>query len=233
MPSVDYRARLQPKRFDINAQDNDVLGPNSNTNILFPLWSTAGVLFPYTPSVATGNSAEYDPSSFIHSNYGYNAYVRSYPKPISISAEFTAQTTEEALYLLAVIHFFRSVTKMYFGINPYNKAGTPPPTLLFNYLGDYQFNNVPVVIKNFEYRYEANIDYVPVSTSALNGNSLSPNQLDRQPQLPPSSSNGYTYVPTHLTVSLDMDTQYIPIKTRNEFNLDEFRQGKLMNKGFI
>ncbi len=226
MPQVDYRARLQPKSF-ARERDNDVLGPFDPSNILYPLWQTSGVLFPYTPSLATGNVAEYDPTGFIHSNYGYNAYVRSYPKPISISAEFTAQTNEEALYLLAVLWFFRAVTKSYFGINPYNKAGTPPPVLIFNYLGDYQFNNVPVLVKNFEFTYEANIDYVPVSTSgngAYGGKNVS---------LPASSNGGYTYVPTHLQVNLELDTQYIPIELRNEFDLDKFRQGKLMNKGYI
>lgn len=228
MPQIDYRARLQPKIFDRTATTNDVLGPNDPGNILFPLWQTSGVLFPYTPSLASGNTVEYDPTGFIHSNYGYNAYVRSYPKPISLQAEFTAQTNDEALYLLAVLWFFRSVTKSYFGINPYNKAGTPPPVLIFNYLGDYQYNNVPVIVKNFDFTYEANIDYVPVSTSVnsryAGGNGVS---------LPSTSSGGYTYVPTHLTASIDLDTQYIPIKIRNEFNLDDFRQGKLMNKGYI
>ena len=111
MAQQDMRARLQPK----SLYNEEVLGPRDSSNILFPLWSTRGVVFPYTPSVATGNVTEYDPTSFIHSNYGYNAYVRSYPKPISISAEFTAQSNDEALYLLAVIHFFRSITKMFYG----------------------------------------------------------------------------------------------------------------------
>lgn len=226
MPQQDYRARLQPKATDSSRMNNDVLGPNDPSNILNPLWSTRGVLFPYTPSIATGNVAEYDPTAFIHTNYGYNAYIRSYPKPISMTAEFTAQTTSEALYLLAVLHFFRSVTKMYFGVTPYNKAGTPPPTLVFNYLGEYQFNNVPVIIKNFDYTFEATVDYVPVNTSGY-GNRAS------NVTLPAGSSDGWTYVPTHLTVNLEMDTQYIPINLRNEFNLDEFRTGRLLNKGFI
>jgi len=224
MAQQDFRARLQPKPGGYK----DVLGIQASTNILFPLWSTNGVLFPYTPSVATGNVAEYDPSSFIHSNYGYNAYIRSYPKPISISAEFTAQTNDEALYLLAVIHFFRSVTKSYFGINPYAKAGTPPPVLVFNYLGDYQFNNVPVLVKNFEYTYAADVDYVAVDTheNDLTNSTLGVN-------LPIGNNGGYTWVPTHITVQLDLDTQYIPIKLRDEFNLDEFRSGKMINKGYI
>jgi hypothetical protein len=224
MPQQDFRARLQPKPGSAEA----VLGPRWNDNILYPLYSTNGVLFPYTPSVSTGNVAEYDPSAFIHTNYGYNSYIRSYPKPISISAEFTAQSNDEALYLLAVLHFFRAVTKSYFGVNPYNKAGTPPPTLIFNYLGQYQFNNVPVLVKSFDYTYEANIDYVPVYTGDEVGYSL-----DKGVVLPKTNSDGYSYVPTHLTVSLELDTQYIPIKLRNEFNLDEFRSGKLYNNGYI
>ena len=225
MPQQDFRARLQPKS---SAAALDILGPRDSSNILFPLYSTNGVLFPYTPTISTGNVAEYDPSSFIHSNYGYNAYIRSYPKPISITAEFTAQTNDEALYLLAVIQFFRSVTKSYFGINPYNKAGTPPPVLVFNYLGQYVFNNVPVLIKNFDYTFEANIDYVPVYTGGTEG------YYDTVGvSLAKTAASGYSYVPTHLTVTLELDTQYVPIDLRNNFNLDDFRAGKLYNKGYI
>lgn len=228
MPQQDFRARLQPKT---PSAELDILGPNESANILFPLHSTHGVLFPYTPSVSAGNVAEYDPSAFIHSNYSYNAYVRSYPKPINITAEFTAQTNDEAMYLLAVLHFFRSVTKSYFGINPYNKAGTPPPVLKFNYLGEHQFNNVPVIVKNFDYTYEANIDYVPVNTAGLNDRHIYVE--NKRVTLPATSSSGYTYVPSHLTVTLELDTQYTPIELRNEFNLDDFRTGKLYNKGYI
>lgn len=229
MAQQDLRARLQPKSLGVDSTgNNETLGPKDPSNILFPLWSTRGVLFPYTPSVATGNIAEYDPTSFIHSNYGYNAYVRSYPKPISITAEFTAQSNDEALYLLAVIHFFRAITKSYFGINPYNKAGTPPPVLIFNYLGDYQFNNVPVLVKSFEYTMPADVDYVPVSTT--NNRAYADNI---GVSLPAGKNGGYTWVPTHLQVQLDLDTQYVPVVLRNAFNLDEFRQGHLINSGFI
>lgn len=224
MPQQDMRARLQPKNIDAATT---ILGPKDKSNILFPLYSTNGVLFPYTPSITTGVVSEYDQTPFTHSIYGYNAYVRSYPKPISITAEFTAQTYDEALYLLAVIHFFRSVTKSYFGVNPYNRAGTPPPVLLFNYLGEFQFNNVPVIIKFFDYTYDANIDYVPVDTVQ---NQIYTNNIGVS--LPAASSGGYTWVPTHITVSLELDSQYTPIKIRDQFNLDEFRQGKLVDKGF-
>ena len=221
----DQRARLQPKTIN---RAGDILGERNDGNILYPLYSTNGVLFPYTPSISTGYTAEYDLTPFVHTNYNYNAYVRSYPKDISITADFTAQTNDEALYLLAVMHFFRSVTKSYFGVNPYNKAGTPPPVLLFSYLGEYQFNRVPVIVKSFDYTLPADIDYVPVNTS---DSSLYSTGFGVS--MPRSNGNGYTYVPTLLTVSVVLDTQYVPIQLRNEFNLDKFRNGKLMDKGFL
>jgi hypothetical protein len=233
---ADFRARLQPKTLrtgnttinGVQYATNDVLGPNEPSNILYPLWSTGGVLFPYTPSVSSGSVVEYEPSGFIHSNYGYNAYIRSYPKSISITSTFTAQTTDEALYLLAVFWFFRSTTKSYFGVNPYNKAGTPPPVLVFNYLGDYQYRNVPVVIKTFDYTLPGDVDYVPINTGAATGNNYNLNSNGVGTQL-----SGFTYVPVQLTTNIELDVQYIPIKLRNEFNLDLFRQGKLINGGYI
>lgn len=227
MEQTDRRARLQPKTG--RRESLSVLGPRNDTNILFPLYQTGGVLFPYTPSITTGSVAEYDNTPFVQTNYNYNAYIRSYPKPIGITAEFTAQSNDEALYLLAVIHFFRSITKSYFGIEPYAKAGTPPPTLIFNYLGEYQFNNVPVIVKYFDYTYEANVDYVPVDTTGTK----STYSENIRVSLPAANSKGYTWVPTHMTVNLELETQYIPIKIRDEFNLDEFRSGGLYNKGFI
>lgn len=225
MPTFDHRARLQPKSIT-NA--SDILGDKVDTNILYPLYSTDGVLFPYTPTVTTGFAAEYDPSAFIHTNYNYNAYVRSYPKTINITADFTAQTNDEALYMLAVIHFFKSVTKSYFGVNPYQKAGTPPPVLLFSYLGEHQFNRVPVVVKTFDFTLDSSVDYVPVNTTDLA--LYSPNF---GVNLPKSNNSGYSYVPTKITTTVELDTQYAPIKLRNEFNLDLFRSGKLMDKGYI
>lgn len=225
MAMQDQRARLRPKNI---FRAESILGPNSPDNLLYPLYSTGGVLFPYTPSVQTGSVAEYDNTPFVHTNYSYNNYIRSYPKTIGITAEFTAQTNDEALYLLAVLHFFRAVTKSYFGVSPYNKAGTPPPAMIFSYLGEYQFNNVPVVVKTFDYTLPNNIDYVAVDTTGKSQNSE-----NIKVSLTAANSGGYTWVPTHMSVSLELDTQYIPIKVRNDFNLDEFRQGKLINQGFI
>ena len=225
MTAYDHRARLQPKNIQ-NARD--ILGEEKDSNILYPLYSTQGVLFPYTPTIVTGYAAEYAASEFVHTNYNYNSYVRSYPKDITITAEFTAQTNDEALYLLAVMHFFRSVTKSYFGVTPYSKAGTPPPVLLFSYMGEHQFNRVPVVVKSFDYTLPSDVDYVSVNTT-----DVSLYTTGFGVKLPRSNSSGYTQVPVLLTVTVVLDTQYSPIQTRNEFNLDLFRSGHLMDRGFL
>jgi hypothetical protein len=228
MSQIDYRARLTNK--DGAAGADEIFGPNDSSNILQPLRQTNGVLFPYTPAVSTGSEAEYDQTSFVHSIYGYNAYIRSFPKTISITAEFTAQTIKEAYYMLSVLHFFRTVTKSYFGIQTYTKSGTPPPTLLFSYLGDYLFSNVPVIVKTFDYTLPADLDYVPVNTSSFApGNVLvAPQSATAQ-----TTKKGWTYVPTHLSVNLTMDPQYTPYTIRQNFNLDLFRSGKLMDQGWI
>jgi hypothetical protein len=221
----DYRARLQPKNPN---EATSILGPKDSKNLLYPLHSTNGVMFPYTPEISTGGVSEYDSVPYVHSNYVFNSYIRSFPKSISIKGEFTAQSNDEALYLLAVIHFLRTVTKNYFGIKPYEKAGTPPPVLQFNYLGDYQFNNVPVVVKSFDYSYPNNIDYVPVNTTGKDRFSD-----NIKVKLPATNATGYTWVPAKMDITMELETQYLPIKLRNEFNLDEFRKGTLLGKGFI
>ena len=223
---TDFRARLQPKT---RAAAVDIMGPVSETNILYPLHMTDGVIFPYKPVVTTGQQVEYDATSFIHSNYGYNNYIRSTPKEIGITAAFTAQTDSEALYLLSVLHFFKSVTKMYFGVQTYAKAGTPPPVLIFNYLGQYQFNNVPVIIKDVSYTLPNDVDYVPVDTTGFQGGSVPM----RSVRLAATNRDGFTWVPAKMEISVTLDTQYRPITTRDQFNLDSFRTGKMVNKGYI
>ena len=225
MSGQDFRARLGPKSM---ADCADILGVQEKSNILFPLFATNGILFPYTPEITHGYKVEYDPTAFVHSIYGYNAYIRSYPKEIGIKAEFSAQTNNEAIYLLAVIHFFRANMKSYFGNTVYKKAGTPPPVLVFNYMGDYQFNNVPVVIKTFDYSYPATVDYVPVYTRDANSYSS-----DFGVSLAPGKNEGYTLVPAHMSVDITLDTQYTPVNLRDNFDLDAFRSGQLITGGYI
>ena len=126
--------------------------------ILAPLAITDGVIFPYTPSIETSYQAKYDSYDLTHSNYRGYFYKSSMVENITIKGTFTAQDTREAQYLLAVIHFFKSVTKMFYGQD--QEAGTPPPLVYLNGFGKYQFNEHPCVVSNFGYSLPNDIDYI-------------------------------------------------------------------------
>jgi hypothetical protein len=151
--NADWRVRLS-------------LAPNSQylynekdaVGILAPLTKTDGVIFPYTPNITTAYSAQYEQYDLVHSNYRGLFYKNSRVGDIQIRGTFTAQDTNEADYLLAVIHFFRSATKMFYGQDA--QRGVPPPVCLLNGFGQYQFSDHPVVISSFNYSLPNDVDYI-------------------------------------------------------------------------
>lgn len=152
--STDWRVKLtlaNSAYYLYNAPDAGILAPLAKTN---------GVIFPYTPSINMNYSANYDPIDITHTNFKLFQYKNSNVGDISISADFTAQDTNEANYLLAVIHFFRSATKMFYGQDTNPPNGTPPPMLYLSGFGQYQFDQHPVVISSFSYRLPADVDYI-------------------------------------------------------------------------
>lgn len=151
----DWRVRLQ-----LDPLGPQILYLDPNNTILSPLNATRGVVFPYTPSVNVNYNANYTPTSVPHSNYNIYNYVNSSVDGIQITCDFTAQDTYEANYLLAVIHFFKSVTKMFYGKDQYPKPGTPPPLCFLTGLGQFQFSEHPLAITNFNYSLPTDVDYV-------------------------------------------------------------------------
>ena len=129
-------------------------------SILRPLVATSGVVFPYTPTISVSYAASYDPVDLTHTNYKIFQYRNSSVGDISISAEFTAQDTNEANYMLAVIHFFKSVTKMFYGKDSSPIRGTPPPLCYLSGYGQYQFDKHPLVVTNFTYSLPNDVDYI-------------------------------------------------------------------------
>lgn len=227
-----------------------------NPGILKPLQITDGVLFPYTPTITTAYRANYSSYDLTHSNYRGYFYQNSYVEPVQINATFTAQSTNEANYLLAVIQFFRSVTKMFYGQDA--ERGSPPPLTYLTGLGDYQFAELPCVVSQFNYTLPADVDYIRAgSPNQLGLNQV--NQRDRQsvttgslfgglnrlaaalltkgaipnPPSPPSlGTNRPTYVPTRMEITITL----LPIQSRNQvskqFSLKEFANGNLIKGGF-
>lgn len=222
--------------------------------ILTPLQETDGIVFPYTPTVAVNYAASYEAADIAHSNYKIYSYKSSSVDNITITCEFTAQDTYEANYLLAVIHFFRSVTKMFYGQDQNPKPGTPPPLCYLTGLGAYQFDNHPIAVTAFNYSLPNDVDYIRAGNpTAPSGVNLSPSNstdnsnssiLKRLQNLVrgggsapvnfgtgPASPYGTaepTYVPTKMQISISA----VPIITRNDisnnFSLRDYATGKLL-----
>jgi hypothetical protein len=225
--------------------------------ILEPLSVTDGVVFPYTPKINTSYSAMYSPTDLTHSNNTNYFYQGSKVGEVKITAVFTAQDTFEANYLLAVIHFFRSVTKMFYGQDQQYR-GAPPPLVFLQGLGEYQFNLHPCVVSQFDYVLPDDVDYIRARSVSINGTNLL-QRRDRQtvsngedatssgrlagaglsaggifiPPPPPTlGTDKPTYVPTKMEMSLTL----LPIQTRaqvsQEFSLAKFANGNLVKGGF-
>jgi len=164
----DWRVRLSL------APNSDYLYNASGAGILGPLTATNGVIFPYTPTITTTYTADYAKTDLIHSNYRGVFYKSSSVGDVQIRSTFTAQDTREAAYLLAVIHFFRSVTKMFYGQDA--ERGTPPPLVYLSGYGDYQFSNHACVVTSFNYSLPNEVDYIRTNAP----NNFGPNMSNRQ-----------------------------------------------------
>jgi hypothetical protein len=132
------------------------------------------VVFPYTPTITTAYRADYQNYDLTHSNYRGYFYKSSYMDDIQLGCTFTSQSTADAAYVLAVIHFFRSVTKMFYGQGA--NRGSPPPLVYLSGLGDYQFNNHPCVVSQFNYVLPADVDYISSGSPMNLGLNLQPLQ---------------------------------------------------------
>lgn len=220
--------------------------------ILAPLASTDGVIFPYTPNIQVGYSAAYDATSPTHSNYKIYQYTNSSVDSISITCDFTAQDTFEANYLLAVIHFFRTLTKMFYGQDQNPKPGTPPPLVFLYGLGAFQFNAHPLVVTNFNYNLPNDVDYIRAAvTTTLAGvnksvenprgtnTNTSGNRLGSGILpggiVPPTTFGtvpGGTVEPTYVPTRMQIQISALPIITRNQisnaFSLKDYATGKLL-----
>jgi hypothetical protein len=219
----------------------DYLYRATNPGILQPLALTDGVIFPYTPQVQVQYSANYDATEITHSNYKIFQYKSSGVDSVTITGDFTAQDTYEANYLLAVIHFFRSVTKMFYGNDQNPKNGTPPPLCYLYGLGEFQFNKHPLAITGFNYSLPNDVDYIRASAvpnapgeSSLSGiafGSLSSSRENRTASSgigvggaapPPNfetgrskvNNTGGTVEPTYVPTKMQIQISAVPIVSR-------------------
>ena len=198
----------------------------SSRSLLDPLGRTDWkMVFPYTPTIYVSHQASYNPLQPVHTNYPYYAYENSRVGQMTITGEFFVQNSLEAKYWVAAVHFLRSVTKMSYGENSPNR-GQPPPVLFLNGYGDYTFNQVPVIVTNFQFDLKREVDYISTG--------LGKTETAFEDGFVQSSLEKHAWAPAESLITVELVPQY----SRNQiskFNLRDFVNGDdvLDGKGFI
>ena len=154
--SQDRTVSLRPKA----AAANRVYG----NGLLKPLKASGGLIWPYTPTIQYSHPIDYQTIQTVHSNQDFHIYSKTPAVSLQVSGEFTVQNQLEGAYAMAAIHFLRTMAKMNFGQNDPD-AGTPPPVLLFNAYGPFVFKDLPVIVKDFNVEFPADVDYVQVAVA--------------------------------------------------------------------
>lgn len=253
--SADWRVRLRLAPGANYLYRDTEYGPG----ILDPLAKSDGIIFPYTPTINTVYKADYTPYNLTHSNYRGFFYQSSYVEDINITGTFTAQDSVEAAYLLAVIHFFRSATKMFYGQDPLR--GAPPPLVYLSAFGAYQYVDAPCVISQFNYNLPADVDYIRALAPNQDGTNLL-KRRDRQnlptnaftaalqrlknarpgglppggevkkPAPPTLGLQSPTYVPTKMDITIVLHPMQSRRQVSQQFSVQEYAPGRLTPRGF-
>lgn len=193
--------------------------------ILEPLTITNGLVFPYTPTISIGHQASYQMLEPVHNNYPFVSYENSKIDRITITGDFYCEDGVEASYWIAAVHYLRSVTKMSYGDKTEN-AGAPPPIVKLNGYGDFVFNDVPVVITNFQIELPKDVDYIPAK---FTGGVLVVTDVDAGI----TRKDGIGYAPVRSTITVTCQPAYSRTKVR-KFNLNDFVNGAYISgEGYI
>ena len=210
----DWRARLRPKA---GGADQFYSRLGQNDYLLKPIKDSGGLVWQYTPTLFLSGSAEYNQALAQGMNYPINTFINGRAPDLPVTADFTANDIYEARYLLAVMTFLRIASKAYYGDSAVasGRYGTPPPVLLFEYLGEHGFNKVPVVVTNYTMELPGDVDYVPVETGIGD------------------EGGEVTYVPTKSNITVNLTPTYTPHKLRRRFDLESITNGRAYKDGFI
>ena len=222
------------------------------------LSSSAGLIFPYTPKIGFHHSVSYDTTEITHSNLSFNSYKNTPPPTIDLIGKFTADTRENALHMLSAIWFCIACTKCEFGLqSAYNgRAGLPPPIL---YLSGYDnlIDNIPVVISSVNYDYPDDLHYVNLVLDMSMDNTKSDENVcsvyDSYVKLETESKDGKPvnsnpgtaiveqnlevvrlsfWLPTELTLTLQLKIQPNLLKTKKQWDLDDYKTGLILTNKY-
>lgn len=213
-PESDWRVRVS-----LQPETAKLFYGNQNNPILYPLSQTSGVVFPYTPQINIVHNARYGTNQLTHANYASYFYEGSEVQLINITADFTVQNIEEGQYFAAVIHFFRSMTKMFYGNS--QLAGTPPPMVYLDGYGESYMPHVPCVVTNFSHTMPQDVDYVEVPVG-VNLTNVSGQQINN------SNFASRTRLPTASSISVSLQPVYSRSNVSRNFTLEKFASGGLI-----
>lgn len=216
------------------------------------LGTTSGLIFPYTPSVSFSHTVEYDTTSITHTNLSYNYYKCTPPPSVSLKGKFTADNRQNALHMLSAIWFLTACSKCDYGELTSN-PGLPPPII---YLSGYNstIDNIPVVIKSFNYTYPEDKHYVNLVLDLSKDNTAPQSEFckvydytttidsyssfaDKAKGINPFSSRPISkngginlsfWLPTEISIDISLAIQPNLIKHKKQWSLERYKSGYLM-----
>lgn len=164
------------------------------------------MIFPLTPQVLLGHTANYNLLDPTHNNYPYHAYQNSQVDNITITGEFFTENETDAKYWIAAVHFLRSATKMFYGEGS-DPLGNPPIISRLNGYGSHVLNNIPTVITNFTTDISNDVDYIECTVDGK-----------------------VNYVPTQSVITVTCAPNYAR-RTQSQFSLNKFVNGGFAGTG--
>lgn len=191
----DWRVRI---RLQSTETYYELLGRNPFVDLIV---ARRGVVWPYTPNLTLTTKANYTSIESVHNNYPFYAYKNSSVDDITISGEWSVETTQDAENWIAATMFFRTVTKMFFGQS--TNSGNPPPICVLDGYGASVFKNIPVIVKSFSVDFKEDVNYINY----------------------PQTS---TWVPILSTISVTVAPIYSRSRLR-QFNLQNYAAGKMID----
>jgi hypothetical protein len=146
----------------------------------------------------------------VHINYPYHAYQNSQVNEITVAGEFIVENENDGKYWIAVLHYLRTLTKMFYGEG--EDVGNPPLIVRLNGYGNYVLNNIPCVVSQFTTDLPNDVDYISVTMD----------------------DNSVNYVPTSSQVNVTLQPQYSR-RNQSTFDLRKFANGGFVgqNQGFV
>lgn len=209
---------------------------------LAPIAATGGLVFQYSPSITETIDVKYDSvGSVVHSNENFNVWAGTENRRISLAeVTFTADTEENAVYLVAAMQFFRVFSLSDFGRG---KTGRPPSPMWFSAYGRLMYERVPVLLKGASLEFPNNVDYVRIPTAGFSTSSNAATSTGISSVRDPSAlirsvtgtqrdgGSDYVWVPARMRVSgITLIVQHSPAYWKETFSLADFKSGGMLER---